>query len=269
MVVHTVHMSSFGPGYPKAASEIFRRAEIVCARSTDFFVAVGEDIALEYSRGGIAREDQVTIIRSPIDIPAFIAARGRNREEQEASRRRFAVPENVPIILGCGLLEKRKRWDLLLRAIAPLLQAREACFVLAGTGQEQTAIRHLSRDLGVSGQVIMPGYVTDVPALFAIASVLVHTSLVEGVPQVVVQALAAGVPVVATDVEGIRELAPLGIAVLPASGQGLTATCRGVLARGAQPPIDPRALDSWTASAIEVRLKAFHSRLRAAVESRS
>ena len=64
----TVHMASFGPGYSKLASMAFRAAERICARFTDYFVAVGWKLAGDYVSAGIGRGEEFAVIHSPIDI---------------------------------------------------------------------------------------------------------------------------------------------------------------------------------------------------------
>ena len=93
------------------------------------------------------------------------------------------------------------------------------------------------------------GHVEAVDELLAVAAVLVLTSVTEGVPQVVVQALAAGVPVVATDVPGLREIEGAPIAILPADGSALASAVREIVEEHAD-AVDVALFEPWTESAV-------------------
>src|SRR5205823_4636796 len=97
------------------------------------------------------------------------------------------------------------------------------------------------------------GHVDRVDRLLAVADVVVHGSRCEGVPQVVLQALAAGVPVVATDAEGLREIPDAPILIVDREGRGL----RDAVLRALKEPRDPVPIDAlapWTQGAIEKSL---------------
>ena len=113
---------------------------------------------------------------------------------------------------------------------------------------------------GVSHAVHLLGHVEDVRPLLAAADVVAHTSVVEGVPQVVIQALAAGLPVVATDAVGLREVRPAPITVVSRSGNGLArAVSRRMASRAAPVPLE--ALMPWTTTVIDQQLRELHERL--------
>jgi glycosyltransferase involved in cell wall biosynthesis len=254
-------MASFGVGYSRLASTAFLNAERACARATSYFVAVGQEIASAYIAAGIGRPEQYVVIRSPIDVRAFASARFQGSADRDAARRSFALPTSSRLILGCGLLEPRKRWSFVIRELAPLLRKGEATLALAGAGQEEAELKRLVADLGLGSAVRLLGYVHDLPRLFVSADLLVHASTSEGVPQVVIQAAAAGVPVVATEVTGLREVPGASVSIVPSGGGALLRECRCLLVRPRPEPVPLTALEKWSPAAVAAALSDFHRRL--------
>jgi glycosyltransferase involved in cell wall biosynthesis len=94
--------------------------------------------------------------------------------------------------------------------------------------------------------------------------VFVHSSRVEGVPQVVIQALAAGVPVVATDVCGLREVPGADVSIVPSDGRGLADVVSRVLSRPVpRAPVPLDALGDWRPESGASRVAAFYDGLLA------
>lgn len=124
-------------------------------------------------------------------------------------RARFAAPAvpdhpwlrdaPVPLILGVGELSDGKDHPTLLRAFAQLRAQRPCRLLILGKGKRREALLQLARELGVTQDVDLPGFRDDVPAFMAHAAVFAHTSRREGLSFVLLEALAAGTPVVATD----------------------------------------------------------------------
>ena len=260
VVVHNIHIASFGRGYSRPASVFFMASERLCGRLTDQFVTVSDELVDEYVAARVGRREQFLVIHTPIDIARFARARSVSIEERRDIRSTFALPRDVPVLLGCGLLEKRKRWDLFLTKVAPLLRDGEAVAVLAGVGPEEAALRALAQRLGIVDQLWLPGYVEDMVDLLAIASVVVLTSVTEGLPRVLLEGIAAGVPVVATDVQGAKELAEYRLMILPSNGSGLDDACRQLI-RNPTAPTDLADLEAWTIPAVENQLALLHATL--------
>ena len=110
-------------------------------------------------------------------------------------------------MLFVGRLAEQKRVDVLLEAFARLAGRRpDVALRLAGDGPERAALERRAARLGLAGRVEWLGARDDVPALLAEATVLALPSSGEGVPNVALEAMAAGVPVVATDIPGTRDV---------------------------------------------------------------
>lgn len=108
-------------------------------------------------------------------------------------------PEDSPLIVAVARLEPQKNLALALAAFAQLRRQRPARLAVLGEGAERQKLETLARKLGIAADVAFPGYTPDVPEWLARASALLLSSHFEGYPAVVVEALAADVPVVATN----------------------------------------------------------------------
>lgn len=114
---------------------------------------------------------------------------------------------DIPIILGIGRFSRAKNFPLLLEAFAQVRQQRPCRLILLGKGRQQGRLEQLSARLGVAQDVDMPGYVENPYPYLRHASLFVLSSLWEGSPNVLTEALALGCPVVATDCpSGPREI---------------------------------------------------------------
>ena len=113
------------------------------------------------------------------------------------------VPQGRPFILALGRLHRNKAFDVLIRAMKALPGVH---LVIAGEGPEREALESLSRDEGVSDRVHMPGWVQDSGAWLKACDLLVCPSRIEPLGNVVIEALSAGRPVVASAIQGPQEV---------------------------------------------------------------
>jgi glycosyltransferase involved in cell wall biosynthesis len=118
-------------------------------------------------------------------------------------RAQLDTPDGVPLLLCLGRLHRNKAFDVALRALAML---PDACLWLAGDGAERSALEALARSLGIAERVRWLGWREDVAALYAAADLLLCPSRIEPLGNVVIEAWAHAVPVVAAAADGPREL---------------------------------------------------------------
>jgi phosphatidyl-myo-inositol dimannoside synthase len=170
-------------------------------------VAVSETMARELAVLGMAPE-QLEVVLTAIDPPAAPA------EDRDALRRALALPAAQTIALFLGRLSPVKGPDVLMEAVG-LLAGRHpsATFVFAGEGQLRSPLQDAARRLGVEGQVRFVGQVPreDVPRYLTACDLLVLPSRSEGLPHAVLEAMAFGLPVVASAVGGVPEVVQDGV----------------------------------------------------------
>ena len=181
------------PRYPIPRALIRRTA----ARASGL-ITVCDALAGDLAALGVARE-RVTVLRNGVDLEAF-----RYDGEGAAALIREQRLER-PVLASVGHLIERKAHDLVIRALAGM---EHATLLIAGTGPEEPRLRKLAEALGVSGRVRFLGRVDHdrLSAVYSAADGLVLASSREGWPNVLLEAMACGTPVVATAVNGSPEV---------------------------------------------------------------
>jgi glycosyltransferase involved in cell wall biosynthesis len=172
----------------------------VLRRTSRAVVAVSEASAERLRVGGLSVEV----------IPNAVFAEPP-RVPRAAVRGVLGIGPDVPVALCPARLEPQKRHDVLLEAWT---RVAGAILLLAGDGSLRTELEHRAEELGVADRVRFLGTRCDVPDLLEAADVTVLTSDWEGMPIAVLESLASGRPVVASDVDGVREALAGGGGVL-------------------------------------------------------
>ena len=198
--VHTPHTFAFlfSAMFSGPKRRLFRGVETYLGRRTARIVAVGESEAATIRTSGVVPAERVVVVPNGIDAAPWRGAEALARSE-------IGVPEGVPLAAVVGLLNVAKGQDVLLRAMA-LEPARHLHLLVVGHGEDEPSLRQLAAELGVETRVHFLGWRRDVPQLLGAVDFVVLPSRWEGLPYIVLEAMAAGKPVVATDVDGAREL---------------------------------------------------------------
>lgn len=145
-------------------------------------------------------DGKVAVVHNGVDLEAF-----RPGGDGRGFRARLGVPPEAPLAVAVGNLTPQKDHDLLARAAARVLASLpEARFVVVGEGFLRPALEARARQLGLDGRFLLPGFVSDVRPALAAADLLVLSSDNEGMAWALLEALACGLPIVATDVPGAR-----------------------------------------------------------------
>jgi len=169
-------------------------------RRADMVIAVSRALADRCARAGVKRE-RLRVIPNAVDTNGPIGARAVDL------RAELGLPAGCPLVLSVGRLSAEKGHRYLLEAALAVTAARsDARFVVLGAGRESARLKGQARRLGLNGRFLLPGFREDARQLMAQAEVLALPSLTEGMPNVVLEAFAVGVPVVATAVGGVPEL---------------------------------------------------------------
>jgi glycosyltransferase involved in cell wall biosynthesis len=158
-----------------------------------------------------------------------------------------------PLVLAVGRLTRAKNYPLLLRSFARLRQRIPARLLILGEGEEREALLRLARELELEPYLDMPGFVRNPFSYMARASMLVLASSWEGLPGVLIQAMACGCPVVSTDCpNGPSEILDNGRFGRIVPMDDLEALCEGMLAalRGELQPADSNWLEQFSAERV-------------------
>ena len=167
-------------------------------RFVDRHVCVSRDVAEFSTQVGKLPAEKLVVIPNGVEVDRFVAADAADLGE-------FGFPEDARVILFVGRLDEQKDPQRLVDAFRIMThEVSDATLLIVGTGPLESALRQSALEFG--GRVVLAGQRADVARLMKAASCLALPSRWEGMPNVVLEALAAGLPVVASDVEGVREL---------------------------------------------------------------
>jgi glycosyltransferase involved in cell wall biosynthesis len=214
--IFTAHGWAFA-AHQGLVSVLYRWADRAAARVTTTTICVSENERVQGVRARTCRAERTVVIRNAVDAAAAPHARHDHA---------------TPRLVAVGRLKRPKDFLTLVRALAALGPGSFAEALIVGDGPDRAAIeREISR-LGLEDRVRLAGERSDVPELLAAADVFVLSSASEGLPLSVMEAMAAGLPVVASAVGGIPELVidgETGLLVPAGDATELTAALERVL----------------------------------------
>ena len=231
--IHTYHGHVFTGYFGRLGSAIVISAERFLARFTSRILAVSESQKRDLSeRFRIAPASRVAVMPLGVNLQPFLDA---GASERRAARAELGV-SGEPVVAIAGRLVPIKNHRLFLRAAAEVLSALPSTvFLIAGDGPERDALQEYARYWGLETRVRFLGWRVDLHRIFAASDVIALSSDNEGTPVALIEALAAGKPVVATDVGGVADLLEqgrLGRLVTPGDASALA---EGILAAIREP----------------------------------
>lgn len=228
--VHTPHTFAFlfDAMFGALKRRLFREIEVHLCAHTQAVIAVSASEAATIARFGVVDAARVHVVENGIDPAPFSDATPVTRAE-------LGVPSGVPLAAVVGLLNVAKGQDLALRALA-LPGLERLHLLVAGHGEMQAELEALATELGVAARVRFLGYRTDVARLLAASDFVLLPSRWEGLPYIVLEAMASARPVVATPVDGARDLVAdgeTGFLAAEVSAGALAEACGKLLASSA------------------------------------
>ena len=212
-VVATLANTPYGPDHAREAGigQVQLRAaqlvDMITARAVRRFHAVSQATARAYVERLHLDAGKVQVIPRGRDQ----ARLGRRTpERRQSAREGLGIRPGVPLILAVGRQEPQKGFDVLLEAMPTVLDALpEAVLLIAGReGRETDRLRTVLEKTGCEGSIRFLGERGDVPDLVSAADVFVLSSFREGLPGVVLEAMALEAPIVASDLPTVREAVP-------------------------------------------------------------
>ena len=172
----------------------------LCYPLADGWIAVSKDVARQMARFGGLEETQVTVIYNPVLSPSVYDA-----SEEAIQHPFFAAAE--PTLLAVGRLSEEKDYPTLLEALALARRQTNLNLVILGDGPDRTALEEQVRILELTEAVSFVGQVTNPYPYYRQADLFVLSSTREGLPTVLIEAMALGLPIISTDAKsGPREI---------------------------------------------------------------
>ena len=204
-VANMVHGYLFDDETPWLKRDLLLAAERWMAPDTDLVLTMNQwdcELAERYQLGG--RVVQVPGVG--VDFSRFDKVPPDTRQRL---RKELSIPEDAVVLIYAAEFSVRKSQNVVIRAIAQLPE--HIMLVLAGEGALREECRELAQKLGLEDRVLFPGQVRDIPAWYAMADAAVSASRSEGLPFNIMEAMYAGLPVVASQVKGHSDLIEDGV----------------------------------------------------------
>jgi glycosyltransferase involved in cell wall biosynthesis len=207
VVVHTFHGHVLRGYFGTAGTLLFRAIETALARVTDRLIAVSPEVRDELVGLHVAPREKFSVVRLGIELEPRVRFEGDAAEV----RRRHGIPADKFVVGWFGRMTAVKRTDDLLTMLAGVrVRGIDALLLLVGDGDDRERLEQRAHDLGLARSCLFVGYQEDVAPWYAICDAVVLTSASEGTPVTIIEALAAGRPVVATRVGGVPDVVDEG-----------------------------------------------------------
>lgn len=196
-LVTTVH----GWVHHTRRTPLYYAIDRLCLPFYERVICVSEDLHHACRKLGVP-ENRCLLIENAIDTTQFTRRTGRDE-----AKRRLGLPAGVFTIGAVGRLSDEKGYELLIRAVDHLIrEGNDVALLIAGEGSQRDKLEALLAGLGRGDRIRLLGFQSDVIPLYEAMDLFVLSSLREGLPNVVLEAMALEVPVVATRIAGIPKL---------------------------------------------------------------
>jgi len=208
VIVHTPHGHVFFGYFGPFKTKIFIILEKLASLITDRIVALSEREKQDSARFKIANEDKFVVIHSGVELDRF---KELTSSEKQNFKKELGIPENSLIVGTVGRLEPVKGPEFLIKAAKYIISKYpNTFFIFTGEGYLRENLEEQAFELGVENNFIFLGWRADVTKIISIYDVFVLPSLNEGMGRVLVEAMALGKPIVASNVGGITDLVAHG-----------------------------------------------------------
>jgi len=221
IIIHTPHGHVFYGHFSSSLSRLFLAVERLVARITHHHIALTPEEGKDYLTLNVSKPHNTSIIHSGVDLHRF-----RNGKKQRSRKREeLGIPRNSLVVGFVGWLLPIKGVRFLLEAMAGVVkQHPKSLLVLVGKGEKERELRQQAENLGLTDKIRFLGWRQDVEEIMPGLDLFVLPSLNEGMGRVLVEAMAMGLPIVASRVGGIPDLVKdqqNGLLVPPADATAL------------------------------------------------
>jgi glycosyltransferase involved in cell wall biosynthesis len=231
-IVHTYHGHVFEGYFGSFSTKVFLAIERWLGRHTDVLIAISNQIREDLLHTfKVAHEGQVAVVPLGFDLAPLLSI---TAEDRNASRALLAIPDGAFVVATVGRLTAIKQHALFLTMAAELsTQSDKFVFLVVGDGELRSRLERQAADLGIADRTRFLGWRGDLAHIYGAADIFVLTSLNEGTPVALIEAMAAGVPSVSTNVGGVRDVIAsdrLGVLVPFGDANALAAVVRDLAA---------------------------------------
>lgn len=202
-MVHTFHGHVFHSYYSPAKTRAFLAIERTLARATDRIVVLSDQQLDEINKKfRVGNLERFAVVPLGIDIEQFDS----DPSVRQKLRAEFGVQESDVVVGFVGRLTEIKNISLLLHAAARIRERKDVKFAIVGDGHLRPDLEQKAASLDIGSNTIFLGNRSDISDIYSALDIVALTSLNEGTPLSLIEAMAAGKPVISTGVGGVRDL---------------------------------------------------------------
>ena len=206
--IHTFHGHVLEGYFSRPVTRAFLEIERRLARTTDRLVAVSPRLKAQLLAMGIGRPEQVEVVPLGLDLERFRGA----RPASPTLRPSLGLAEGASVLGIVGRLVPIKDHVTLFQALARLpTEGRGVHLTVVGDGEERARLEGLASSLGLGLRIHFLGWRVDLETILKELDVVICASRNEGTPVALIEAMAAGIPVLSTDVGGVADLVTHGL----------------------------------------------------------
>ena len=211
-VIYTAHGFHFYKGAPLRFKLTSYPMEWLLAHVTDTVVTINEEDFNNAKKLPVSKKNRKETVHKINSVGIDVESLCPDAEEycSGLKRKEFAIPEDAFFLISAGELNWNKNHTVVVEALGRL-QELNIFYVICGEGIEKYALMDQANNLGIGDRLILPGFRGDFHEILKEADAMAFPSLREGLGVVAVEALASGVPVIASDNRGTREYMQDGI----------------------------------------------------------
>ena len=202
-VFYTAHGFHFYKGAPTINWLLYYPVEKWLSRYTDVLITINRE---DYERAKTFKAGKVCYIPGVgVDLKKFAATEEIHKEKRRWLCTAFGIPNDATILLSVEEVNKNKNHRIVIEALGQLGR-KDIYYVICGCGPLTDRYKKLSNQLNIGQQVILAGYRMDIADFYKAADIFVFPSFREGLPVSVMEAMASGLPVIATRIRGSSDI---------------------------------------------------------------
>ncbi len=160
-----------------------------------------------------------------VSIPTGVGPEFFRVQKNKKAALKYGLDTSAPVITNVGILRSVKGHEVTLKSVKKVVESvPDARFLIVGDGPRRKELENMANEMGILEHVTFTGFVRDIPEIYSFSDVAVLSSWSEGLPQSLLQAMAAGVPVVASKVGGVPEIVvheKTGVLIEPGDNEAL------------------------------------------------
>jgi len=207
-VLYTAHGFHFYKGAPLKNWLLYYNMEKLAARWTDGLITINEEDFEAAKKFRLRNNGQVFYVPGVgVDVEAI--QQRAAAIDRSTKRRELGIDDKSTVIITVGELNTNKNHTQVLRALSELRKTN-LHYLIVGTGENELKLKKMVKQLSLQNNVSFLGFRKDIPELLSASDIFILTSRREGLPRAILEAMAVGLPIIATNVRGNRDLVKHG-----------------------------------------------------------